>query len=748
MKALPAFALASLLLAASPAAGQATWVVDDDGRGSIADCDDALSTFSTPAAGIAAAAHGDIVLVCPGTYYGTLNFEGKAITLRSVAGPGLTILDGEAWGAVVTFDSGEGRSSVLEGFTIRNGRSVLGPDGGGIAISGASPVIRRNRITENWAYGGAGIGSYFGSPLVEDNTIAGNVTYSGGGWGGGVTIGGDSEAVVRRNVIVDNLATAAGGGILLNAAGAPVIEFNVISGNSAPDGGGVAMMNRSDALVRGNLIVHNRAARQGGGLSWEVPGGDWPLLVANTIAANDSPLGSGLYARAFGGGARMFNNLIVGSAGQAAVFCGSYVNQPPSFRSNDVFSAGGAAYEGSCADVTGIDGNISADPRFADPATGDFHLSPDSPAIDAGDDVAPERPDTDIDNHERRLDGDGDGIVAVDMGADESASGSSGSGPGPFVKTAPVSGSADISPGLVPLGWTQASGAASYEYCYDSTDNGVCDGRWLPAPAGVAAVFGLDGATTYYWQVRARNAAGTSYADAAPEAYHFFTTKTMAPRPFGKTIPGEWADVAGDVTLGWEPSQGATRYEYCLDAVDNGVCDTGWVSVADGTSVVISGLPSWTTWYWQVRAVNAVGIAYADRFSSSFWRFGIRTPAAFALLSPPDGARDQPAALVLRWEPAVGATGYAFCYDTIDNDRCDTSWIYTGWSTGAAVSGLRRGVTYHWMARAVNTYGTTSSSGSGWSFTTSTSRLRPGSASRGTGGESPRPVTRTPTRWP
>ncbi len=61
---------------------QITWVVDDDGHGSPADCDDSTPSLTTVAAGIAAAASGDTVLVCPGTYVENINFGGKAIIVR------------------------------------------------------------------------------------------------------------------------------------------------------------------------------------------------------------------------------------------------------------------------------------------------------------------------------------------------------------------------------------------------------------------------------------------------------------------------------------------------------------------------------------------------------------------------------------------------------------------------------------------------------------------------------------------
>jgi serine protease len=77
------------------------------------------------------------------------------------------------------------------------------------------------------------------------------------------------------------------------------------------------------------------------------------------------------------------------------------------------------AYGETCSDRTGTDGNISADPLFANPTQGDYHLQQSSPSIDSGDNSTPNLPDTDIDGNPRILDGDGNGTAIVDMGADE-----------------------------------------------------------------------------------------------------------------------------------------------------------------------------------------------------------------------------------------------------------------------------------------------------------------------------------------
>src|SRR3981189_1016210 len=68
---------------------------------------------STVQAGIDMSNSGDTVSVAPGTYRGPINFNGKAITV-SGGGPGVIFDGGHRQGAVVLFDSGETRNSILE----------------------------------------------------------------------------------------------------------------------------------------------------------------------------------------------------------------------------------------------------------------------------------------------------------------------------------------------------------------------------------------------------------------------------------------------------------------------------------------------------------------------------------------------------------------------------------------------------------------------------------------------------------
>jgi pectin methylesterase-like acyl-CoA thioesterase len=101
------------------------------------------SEYSTIQAGIDASVNGDTVLVAPGIYHEHLNFSGKGILLKSVEGPATTItrqLDGVP---LVTFNTNEGPSSIIQGFTI------FGSTGAGIYCYNASPIIQDNIIENN-----------------------------------------------------------------------------------------------------------------------------------------------------------------------------------------------------------------------------------------------------------------------------------------------------------------------------------------------------------------------------------------------------------------------------------------------------------------------------------------------------------------------------------------------------------------------------------------------------------------------
>jgi pectin methylesterase-like acyl-CoA thioesterase len=81
--------------------------------------------FTSIQAAINAAISGvDQIEVAPGTYTEAINFNGKAVRLYGSGGPAVTMIDGGGGECtVVRCTSGEGSSTILDGFTITGGNS-------------------------------------------------------------------------------------------------------------------------------------------------------------------------------------------------------------------------------------------------------------------------------------------------------------------------------------------------------------------------------------------------------------------------------------------------------------------------------------------------------------------------------------------------------------------------------------------------------------------------------------------------
>jgi len=400
----------------------------------------AQTTINVPAdqptiqAGIDAAQNGDTVMVAPGTYFENINFHGKSITVTSDNNPDETIIDGGQLDPVVTFASGEGRGAILKQFTLTHGLAGAGNlsgqlSGGGITICcGSSPIIAANKIVDNTACSsGGGIFTTGSAPLIRGNVMARN-SQQGCAGGGGAGIASDSGTGLQifGNAIVNNLASGNGGGIMINGTGVTLVQNNLVRGNVllgvAPTRGGGIYSSGTYSLIMLQNVIGDNLADQGGGVYMNIGTGITQLLVNNTMANNDATeQGSALYIAGRTNNGTLVNNLLVGRPTETAVFCDPTItNVSPQFRTNDGFSyGGGLGYDGNCANVAGINGNISSDPLISGVENDDFRLRPGSPAMDTGTNAAPRLPPTDFQGKVRIYDGTGDGTRIVDMGAYE-----------------------------------------------------------------------------------------------------------------------------------------------------------------------------------------------------------------------------------------------------------------------------------------------------------------------------------------
>ncbi len=406
------------------------------------------TAMQTIQAGLDAAGEGDEVWVAAGVYLQ------RTITMPS--GPAMdggfdgtetererrdweanvTILDSNHAGRVLTVASSAGPGSRIDGFTIRNGD---GDDqGGGIHCGAGSPTITNNTIVANEAWEGGGVWCS-GSPTIASNTISANWAASGGGiysTGGSPTI--------SNNLIKDNTGPGPsdgfhGGGGIRCAGGAPAIFLNWIEGNYAKEGGGI-LCGDSAARVESNVIIANTARPRGGGIRYANSTG---TISNNVIVGNealywykpftvDEP-GRGGGVHCSGLPHTIVNNTIVANSVTGDYREGGGINLSNTdatvenniiaFGDRGVYRSGGwpwlrnnCVYGNTTYDYSGIQPgfeDISQDPMFVDVASDNYHVRPDSPCIDAGDDAMVEPDNTDMDG-EPRIWG-----AHVDIGADE-----------------------------------------------------------------------------------------------------------------------------------------------------------------------------------------------------------------------------------------------------------------------------------------------------------------------------------------
>lgn len=319
------------------------------------------------------------IRVAPGTYYENLNYLGKIITIRSIAGPHQTVIDGRQQNSVVLIKDCQSRATILDGFTITNGKKSRG---GGVLCLSSSAIIRNNIITKNnGMFSGGGVCCGNDQSLILNNHIINNIACAAVVDGGGIGCN-QSNAEIIGNYIAHNQARgcfyiARGGGIGLQESYVLIannkIMYNVVRDVDfgGGDGGGICG-DFSHAVITNNLIAFNESGRVGGGISlmW-----DSSAIISNTtLYENKGDVGAELSTWGYG---TSVQNSILWNTTQTPII--------------DYYA--GILEINYCDIAGGWPGytNIDADPLFVDPDNHNFALKQDpcqpgirSPCVDAG----------------------------------------------------------------------------------------------------------------------------------------------------------------------------------------------------------------------------------------------------------------------------------------------------------------------------------------------------------------------------
>ena len=224
----------------------------------------------------------DSIIVSPGVYFETIDFQGKLIVISSrylldndSLLIGLTIIDAENTGSVVTFDNQETNNSILQGFTIQGGNgNYEDPD-------------------DNGSYYNYGGGIYFenSDPIIKDCIIQNNTGDEGGG--GGLFCY-NSSPKFYNCLIINNFTDDLGGGLYARVNSSPEIYNSIFSGNNAEYGGACYFRDESSPILENVIIEQNSANNSGGGMSVK---DNVNLSVSSTQIKNNTTngIGGGIY---------------------------------------------------------------------------------------------------------------------------------------------------------------------------------------------------------------------------------------------------------------------------------------------------------------------------------------------------------------------------------------------------------------------------------------------------------------------
>ncbi len=301
--------------------------------------------------------------------------------------------------------------------------------------------------------------------------------------------------------------------------------------------------------------------------------------------------------------------------------------------------------------------------------------------------------------------------------------------PGPFTKSSPTNGA--INQSLSPtLSWDASSGATSYTYCIDTTNNLACDTSWTSASGTNVALNGLSRGTTYYWQVRASNSNGTTYANGSSTAYWSFTTiPNHAPATPSSPIPANSAisiSAAGTVLVwtGSDPDGDTLKYDVYLDewASNPSTIIASDLTTNNFAPVLYTG----TTYYWKVVAKDA----YGGSTSGPVWSFTtdgtLEAPVAFSKSAPATGATGVSVNATLSWADSLHASSYELsCYLQGTTTLCPgltSDWQSLDHLTSYTINGLGYLTSYTWQVRGVNANGTVYADGLDSAYTTFTTQ--------------------------
>lgn len=266
--------------------------------------------------------------------------------------------------------------------------------------------------------------------------------------------------------------------------------------------------------------------------------------------------------------------------------------------------------------------------------------------------------------------------------------------------------------------WGSVADATSYTFQID-TDQNFTDPISINETVTVTSytVSSLP-AGTYYWRVRANGTGGSSSFSSARSVTVNTATPPSPPTLVSPTNSA--TDVTVPVSFSWGAVSGGTFRIQIMTMAGAIVIDQSGLS---GSSAQISGLQNNTQYQWRMTVTTLTGTSDWSPTFTFTTASGVVIPTIPTLVSPTNGATNQPTSLILDWSDVTNATSYRIQVMLMSGTVVTDQTVTTG--SQYTVSGLQNGTSYQWRVNASNSAGTSDWSPT-WTFTTATGVQVPG----------------------